>query len=137
MVRRIKASPARIWAAITQPDQMLQWWGPDAGPTLSAEADLRPGGRYSIVFCLLDGHQANPTGVYREVIPERKLTFTWDLDDWPDTETLVTFLLEPIEGGTELTLTHEHLPTAPLRDSHQHGWLGWLGQLATFLGDAP
>lgn len=55
IVRRIKAAPARVWAAITEPKLMLQWWGPDAGPTLKAEADVRPGGRFSIVFRLLNG----------------------------------------------------------------------------------
>ena len=66
IVRRIKASPARIFRAITEPSQMLQWWGPDAGPTLSAEADVRPGGRFSVVFRLMNGDEHNPTGVYRE-----------------------------------------------------------------------
>ena len=35
IVRRIKASPAKVWGAITQPELMMQWWGPDAGPTIS------------------------------------------------------------------------------------------------------
>jgi uncharacterized protein YndB with AHSA1/START domain len=71
LVRRIKAPPAKVWAAITQPDLMSQWWGPDAGPTLSVEADVRPGGRFSVVFRLLNGDEHNPTGVYREVAPRR------------------------------------------------------------------
>ena len=63
---------------------MLLWWGPDAGPTLRAEADLRPGGRFSVVFRLLDGNEYSPTGVYREVVPETKLVFTWE---WPGSPT--------------------------------------------------
>jgi len=136
IVRRIKASPARIWAAITQPDQMIQWWGPDAGPTLDVVADVRPGGRFSVVFRLLNGDEHNPTGLYQEVIPERKLSFTWDLPQPGEQPSLVTFLLRPIDGGTELTLTHEHLPTEALRDSHDAGWRGLLDNLPLFLGDA-
>lgn len=134
IIRRIKASPARIWAAITQPDQMIQWWGPDAGPTLSAVADVRPGGRFSVVFRLLNGDEHNPTGIYQEVIPERKLTFTWDLPGSQEPESLVTFLLEPIDGGTELTLLHEHLPNEAERESHEQGWSGLLDKLPLFLG---
>ena len=67
LVRRIKAPPAKVWAAITRPELMMQWWGPDAGPTLSVEADVRPGGRFSVVFRLLNGEEHNPTAVYREV----------------------------------------------------------------------
>ena len=51
----------------------LLWWDPDAEPTLSAEADVRPGGRFSVVFRLLNGEEHNPSGGYQEVIPGRKL----------------------------------------------------------------
>jgi len=61
IVRRIKATPARVWAAITQPELMLRWWGPDAGPTLDVVADVRPGGRFSVVFRLMNGEEHNPT----------------------------------------------------------------------------
>lgn len=136
LVRRIKAPPARVWAAITRPEQMLQWWGPDAGPTLSVEADGRPGGRFSIVFRLLDGSEHNPTGVYREVVPDQRLVFTWERAGHPEDDSLVTFRLEPVEGGTELTLTHERLPE-PLIESHQRGWSGLLDKLPVFLGETP
>jgi uncharacterized protein YndB with AHSA1/START domain len=134
IVRRIKAPPARIWAAITQADLMLRWWGPDAGPTLSVVADVRPGGRFSVVFRLVNGDEHNPTGIYREVVPEKKLVFTWDLPG-AEPESLVTFRLEPFDGGTELTLTHEHLPDEEARDSHEQGWNGLLDKLPLFLGD--
>ena len=136
IVRRIKASPARIWAAITQPEQMIQWWGPDAGPTLSAVADVRPGGRFSVVFRLVNGDEHNPTGIYQEVIPEQKLSFTWDRPGAQEPDSLVTFLLKPSDGGTELTLLHEHLPDEAERDSHEQGWNGLLDKLPRFLGVA-
>jgi uncharacterized protein YndB with AHSA1/START domain len=133
LVRRIKAPPAAVYAAITRPDLMLQWWGPDAGPTLSAVADVRPGGRFGIVFRLLDGAEHTPTGVYREVVPDRKLVFTWEWPGMPERESLVTFLLEPVEGGTDLTLIHEQLPDDAARTSHERGWNGVLDKLAIFL----
>jgi uncharacterized protein YndB with AHSA1/START domain len=136
IVRQIKASPAKVWAAITQPARMMQWWGVDAGPTLSVEADVRPGGRFSIVFRLLNGDEHNPTGVYREVIPEKKLVFTWEWPGTPERESLVTFRLEPFGGGTQLTLIHEQLPSEEARTSHAQGWSGLLDKLTIFLGDA-
>ena len=137
LVRRINAPPAKVWAAITQSDLMLQWWGPDAGPTLSVEADVRPGGRFSVVFRLLNGDEYNPTGVYREVTAEKKLVFTWDLPGALEPESLVTFHLEPFDGGTELTLTHERPPDEEARVSHEHGWNGLLDKLPVFLGVDP
>ena len=136
IVRRIKAPPAKVYAAITQPKLMMQWWSPDAGPTLSAEADVRPGGRFSIVFRLLNGDEHNPTGVYREVVPDKKLVFTWQWQGSPEGESLVTFLLEPFDGGTELTLIHEGLPDEQTCKSHEAGWKGLVDKLAGFLGDS-
>jgi uncharacterized protein YndB with AHSA1/START domain len=135
IVRRIKAPPARVWAAITQPEQMMQWWGPDAGPTLSAVADVRPGGRFSVMFRLLNGDEHNPTGIYQEVVPEQTLAFTWEWPGMPERESLVTFRLAPLDGGTVLTLTHEHLPDEGARISHEAGWNGLLDKLPVFLGD--
>lgn len=135
IVRRIKASPAKVWAAITQPDLMLEWWGPDAGPTLSVVADVRPGGQFSVMFRLLNGDEHNPTGIYREVVPETKLVFTWDLPGEQEPKSLVTFRLQPFDGGTELTLTHEYLPDENSRASHEQGWSGLLDKLPVFLGD--
>ena len=137
LVRRIKASPAKVFAALTKPELMIQWWGPDAGPTLSAEADVRPGGRFNIVFQLTNGDVHNPTGVYKDVIPEKKLVLTWEWREMPERESLVTFLLEPIDGGTELTLIHEQLPDEGTRQSHEAGWNGLLDKLVVFVGDAP
>lgn len=135
IIRRIKAPPAKVWAAITQPELMMRWWGPDAGPTLSVVADVRPGGRFSVVFRLLNGEEHNPTGIYQEVVPEQRLVFTWDLPGAQEPQSLVTFRLEPFEGGTTLTLTHEHLPDEDARKSHEQGWNGLLDKLPLFLGD--
>ncbi len=135
IVRTIKASPGKVWAAITRPEQMLQWWGPDAGPTLKAEADVWPGGRFSVLFRLLNGEEHNPTGVYRDVLPEQKLVFTWEWPGMPERESLVTFLLRPLGTGTELTLIHERLPDEEARQSHEKGWSGLLDKLPIFLGE--
>ncbi|TIX90766.1 SRPBCC domain-containing protein [Rhizobium sp. P44RR-XXIV] len=134
IVRRIRATPAKVWAAITEPELMMQWWGPDAGPTLSVVADVRPGGRFSVVFRLLNGDEHNPTGIYQDVIPEKLLVFTWDLPGTSDPKSLVTFRLEPFDAGTVLTLTHEHLPDEEARTSHESGWIGLLDKLPVFLG---
>lgn len=136
LVRRIKASPAKVYAALTRPELMIQWWNPGAGPTLRAEADVRPGGRFDIVFRLHNGQEHNPSGVYREVIPGQKLVFTWGWSGEPERESLVTILLRPIDTGTELTLVHEQLPDETTRSSHEQGWNGLFDNLLVFLEGA-
>ena len=52
----------------------------------------------------------------------------------PERQSLVTFLLEPLDGGAELTLIHEQLPDEEARKSHETGWRGLLDKLTVFLG---
>ena len=135
LVRRIKASPARVYAAWTQPELMLRWWGPDAGPVLSAESDPRPGGRFRCVFCTMNGERHECSGVYRDVEPARRLVFTWQWVTMPERETLVTVELRPVPEGTELTLTHAQFVDEAARDAHRWGWSGALDKLeALFAG---
>ncbi|MEO1018062.1 MAG: SRPBCC domain-containing protein [Pseudomonadota bacterium] len=136
IVRRIKAPPSKVYAALTEPEHIVRWWCPDAGLTLNAEADVQAGGRFSIVFRMLNGDEHNPTGVYQEVVPAKKIVFTWEWPGKPEWESLVTFLLEPIDGGTELTLIHERLPNEEARNRHESGWNGLLDQLSVFLRDS-
>ncbi|HSS63842.1 MAG TPA: SRPBCC domain-containing protein, partial [Gammaproteobacteria bacterium] len=68
-------------------------------------------------------------GVYREVVPNRKVVFTWQWEG-TDNETLVTVQLRaksPRE--TELTLKHERFADSATRDHHDDGWTRCLSKL--------
>ena len=129
LVRRIKALPAKVYAAWTDPGTMARWWGPDSGPVLTAEADARLGGRFRVVFRTEDGEQHDCRGEYREVVPDKKLVFTWHWVSTPERESLVTVLLRPVVEGTELTLVHERFADEAARDGHREGWGGMLDKL--------
>ena len=129
LIRRINASPARIYQAWTRPEQMMRWWGPDAGPVLIAVVDVRLCGRFRVVFQMLDGEKRDCSGVYREVEPDRRLVFTWHWADIPEHESLVTVVLRVLPEGTELALTHSQLDDERMRDSHREGWSGALDKL--------
>ena len=127
--RHIKASPEKIFAAWTQAEQLMRWFGP-VGVTLdSAKADARPGGRYDIRFFSPDGEENNVGGVYREVVKNEKLVFTWAWKSTPERESLVTVLIKPDGDGTLLTLTHEQFFDEAARDRHQFGWTSALDKL--------
>ncbi len=94
---------------------------------------MRVGGRYRIVMRSPDGEQHDVSGVYREVVPNEKLVFTWAWRSTPERESLVTVVLRSAGGGTELTLTHEQFFDEEARDKHRHGWDGCLARLANAL----
>ena len=61
-------------------------------------------------------------GVYREVVPNQRLVFSWAWHSTPERESLVTVTLKPDGGGTLLTLHHEQFFDQAARDSHEQGW---------------
>jgi uncharacterized protein YndB with AHSA1/START domain len=135
LVRRIKAPPARVYAAWTQPALMARWWGPDGGPVLSAEADPRVGGRFRVVFQTLDGETHDCRGEYQEVVPERKLVFTWEWVSLPERQSRVIIAFRPIPEGTELTFTHAQFFDEAARDGHRTGWNGGFDKLERLLAE--
>ena len=95
---------------------------------------MRVGGRFRIVFGGADGKAHECAGVYKEVVPVRRLAFTWH---WPSTTperiSLVTLTFERVEGGTELHLRHEQFYDEAARDSHRKGWTALLENLSAVL----
>lgn len=131
--RRLKAPPAKVFAAWIDPEKVKRWMGPGDGKALSVECDLRAGGHYRWVMQSANGEIHDVGGVYREVIPGEKLVFTWAWKSTPERESLVTVLLKPDGDGTLLTLTHEHFFDEEARDRHQYGWNGALDKMEKFL----
>ena len=130
LVRKLDAAPAKVWRALTEPEMLKQWMAPDPSfKTPVAEVDLRVGGRYRIVMTSPDGEHHDVRGVYREVVPNQKLVYTWAWKTTPDRESVVTVELRTSGAGTELKLTHEQFADQEARDKHQHGWVGCLAGL--------
>jgi len=131
--RRLNAAPEKVYAAWTDPEKIVKWFGPDAGAVKSVVLDVRTGGRYAIVFSTADGEEHHVSGVYREVIPDERLNFTWSWRTTPERESLVTILIKPDGDGSVLTLIHEQFFDEAARDRHEHGWIGCLNKLELYL----
>ena len=132
--RTFKAPRERVFKAWTEPEQMKQWWAPGDMTLPIAEAELRVGGIFRIGMREPGGAMHITSGVYREVVPNEKVSFTWQWEDWDDpVEMLVTLEFRDVEGGTELTLTHEFFPDEAAREAHGEGWGGCLDNLEKFL----
>ncbi|MGH8714247.1 MAG: SRPBCC family protein [Casimicrobiaceae bacterium] len=134
-IRRVFQAPvAAVYAALTDPEKMKHWMGPsDAFGEAQVAIDLRVGGRYRIVMRSPDGEMHRVGGVYREIVPGKKLVYTWAWETTPDRESQVTLELKPSGDGTELLLTHQRFADTEARDKHQHGWNGCLERLGRYL----
>ena len=135
LARSYPVPPQKVWRAWTDPQAIKRWWGPGANDPVSvAELDVRVGGRFRIVFGGAEGRDHECAGVYREVVPNRKLVFTWTWpNSTPERESLVTITFRAVEGGTQLDFLHEQLFDETVRDNHKRGWSESLAKLERFL----
>jgi uncharacterized protein YndB with AHSA1/START domain len=121
----INAPAERIFAALTNPDELLKWWAAEGKFRLvHAECDLRPGGKWVMRVaggCGPDQSSSTVSGVYREVESPRLLVFTWNREGEDYPETLVRWDLEEKDGWTTVRVTHSGLVTESLR-TRNAGW---------------
>jgi uncharacterized protein YndB with AHSA1/START domain len=95
--------------------------------------DPRAGGRFRVVM-VGEGREIEHVGRYEELVPGRRLRFTWR-SPYTGGDSLVTVELTRLGGGTELTLVHERLPDGQVRP-HTGGWAAMLDRLASVLATA-
>lgn len=126
--RRFNAAPAKVFAAFTDPEKMSRWLGPPDVIKVETGTDLRVGGRYFIRM-ILANDEHNVSGVYREIVPNEKLVFTWAWKSTPERESLVTVTIKPDGDGSIMTLLHEQFFDEAARDNHNKGWTAIIDRL--------
>ena len=114
---------------------MSRWFGPgDTECVTRAELDVRVGGRYDIAFRTQDGEEHGVSGVYQEVWPPERISFTWAWQSTPERVSVVTIELHATEdGGTRLDFRHDRFFDRAARDNHERGWTGTFRKLERFL----
>jgi uncharacterized protein YndB with AHSA1/START domain len=133
--RVIKAPRDRVYAAWTDPAQLRKWFGPENVQTRNIVAETRVGGKFRWELTNCDGEEMTMRGEYRELQPGKKIVFTWQWEhdeDWKQRDSVVTVELSDCDGGTEVRLIHEQLPSEESRDRHTEGWKSVLHKLEKF-----
>ena len=129
--KTFKADPQTIFDALTQTDQLNQWFYAMDEGSAKTEVDLRVGGKYTIGMINDEGETvATPYGEFLEIDPPTKLSMTWKTEGFVD-HSILTFELKALDEGTELILTHE-LPEATV-EPHRQGWASCLSNLHALL----
>jgi uncharacterized protein YndB with AHSA1/START domain len=141
VTRELAAPRDEVFRAWTDPDLFKRWFTPPGNAAVTAELDVRPGGKYRITVQrteLVPG-TSYIVGNYLEVVPPHRLVFTFGWEEPPPLEGMealetldsrVTVQFRDVGGATELSITHERLDTPELRAFHRFGWESTLDQLA-------
>lgn len=125
VLKRVFDAPREaVFRAWTAPAEIVKWWGPDGCTAPVCDVDLRPGGAWRTCILSSDGKEHFVGGVYTEIEPPEKLTFTWawETDGVPGHEMVVSVELHDREGSTELVLTQTRFESPKSRADHEAGW---------------
>lgn len=74
--RVLRAPRHTVYRCWTEPELMVRWFAPAPWTCVSAQTDVRPGGRSLVVMRGPDGTQVPAAGVYLEVDPGARIVFT-------------------------------------------------------------
>ena len=130
----IEAPRERVWAVLTQPEHIAQWFGD------TAEMDLRAGGKAAFGWTEHGRHEA----VVERVDPPGFFSYRWargtDTAPTAGEATLVEFTLSAHENGTLLRVVETGFDSLNLTDDERgeaseqntQGWISELGELKEY-----
>ena len=123
--RTFSASSDKVWRVWTDADSMKRWWGPTGYTAPFIRNDVRVGGTYLWAMKSPKGEMFWNTGVYKEVVPNRRIVSTSSFADesgnalpgskapvpgrWPDAITVIVEFSES-SGKTKVTVTEVGMP---------------------------
>ena len=137
----IDAPAERVFQALIDPRQVMQWWTSDVCPIESFTMEAKAGGRwtYDTVKTGFDMNGVTKFHCEGEVLeydPPRRLAYSW-IANWHDDKsvrTVVRWELTPTSRGTDVKITHAGLSTLPVaRKDYSGGWTGVAEQLKKFV----
>ncbi|HLD93422.1 MAG TPA: SRPBCC domain-containing protein [Anaerolineales bacterium] len=146
ITRIFDAPPELVWKAWTEPERVMEWWGPKGYSSPTCKIDLRIGGKYLFSMQADDGKIIWSSGTFQKIDPPKELVFTDNFADADGNvvpgghygfeeefpEGRITVRFEDMGGKTKITLTHENMP-ATQSDGATVGWSQSLDKLAEAL----
>jgi uncharacterized protein YndB with AHSA1/START domain len=125
----IEAPPRRIYDAWLIPQNASKWlFATPTGEMVRADIEPRVGGTFTLTD-RRDGEDIVHTGRYLELVPGKRLMFTFKVPKYSKEETTVRVEITPQSGGCRVVLNHQGVP-ADQAEAAREGWTKMLEALA-------
>ena len=137
-ITRVYDAPRElVWRAWTEPEELVQWWGPPgwSTPLETVTMDVRPGGDFRLTSVSDEGVEMPVIGVYREVAEQERLVLDEPAEgSWHEgSESTVTFT--DLGGGrTEVAIRAIIQTTDEMRQTAERGMRETFDRLGEHLG---
>ncbi|MBX3066701.1 MAG: SRPBCC domain-containing protein [Anaerolineae bacterium] len=125
----VAADQDRVWRAITEPDQFSKWFGNKLHwDKLAVGEPMTFEGEGGMAIAIVE--------------PQTRFAFRWQAATGHPALTLVTFRLQKVADGTEITVTEEGFEALPAElsqerfESNNKGWNIQMQNIATYLQGA-
>jgi uncharacterized protein YndB with AHSA1/START domain len=120
----IEAAPQRVWGAITQQDEIVQWW--------AYEARVKPEVGSLAEFRFRQGAFVMQFEVAQLDADEKVRWISKSPPQWAGSS--VTWQLTPVHNGTKLIFTHDGFAQVDEGDERLRGaWVYFLASLKSYL----
>jgi len=139
IVRYFEAPIEKVWKAWAEPERMMRWWGPKGFTSPVVKIDFRQGGKYLLDMRSPDGKDFWSTGVYKEIVPMKKIVVGdsfadengkvvsasyYGMDPGFPLESKIVLTFEEYGGKTKFTLRYPDLEGLNAMDleNMRQGW---------------
>lgn len=139
----LRAPQERVWHAISSAKDFGNWFGMEFDGEFAPGTQMRgrivPTKADPVVAKTQEKYRGMPVAIYvEEITPMRVFSYRWhpfaidtSVDYSKEPMTLVTFMLEPADGGTKLTIIEtgfDSIPLARRADAFEANEEGWAAQ---------
>lgn len=141
----VPAPPQAVYSALTEADALSTWLPPKGMTGQVHELDPRPGGRFRMTLRYSEaegapGKSTENTDVvdaqFADLVPDERVVWSvrFDSDDPAYAGVMqMSWLLNGVEGGTQVTILAEDVPSGIGEESHAAGLRSSLENLAKYL----
>lgn len=105
-----------VFQAHTDPKLIPYWWGPAKYTTTVEEMDVRPGGKWRYIQQDTKGNRHVFFGEYKEIVPLKKITWTFRYEPYPDISVETVEFFEINEKQTKIRVRSTY-PSKEVRDA--------------------
>ena len=94
----VAASPAQVFAAMSDPVRVVRWWGPDGFTNTVHQFDFRPGGTWLLTMHGPDGKDYPNESRFTRILPNQ----CFEIEHLAGHHFVLTIELSPFQQGTQV-----------------------------------